>query len=300
MRTIREKRVFEKINAGSGAYFSAYTVIDVEHSEHQLIEVYDTPELGKLLRIDNCNMLAERDAFIYHEAIVHPAAICVASPKTALVLGGGDGCVAAELLKHNTITQVDLVELDAGVVAICKEHFSDTNFNVFDNPKLALHITDALLFMQTSSAKYDLICLDLTDPDAGAAHSASLFTGEFFAQCKAALNSGGALSLFAGSPFAHAQRFTETVGALKTSFKFAHPYFAHVPSYAMLCGFVVASDTVDIAARDAAAVDAALAARHIAHRGFYNGVTHAAMLAQPEYIKRLLADSIKDKHEDKS
>ena len=70
MRTIREKRVFEKINAGSGAYFSAYTVIDVEHSEHQLIEVYDTPELGKLLRIDNCNMLAERDAFIYHEAIV--------------------------------------------------------------------------------------------------------------------------------------------------------------------------------------------------------------------------------------
>ena len=210
MRTIREKRVFEKINAGSGAYFSAYTVLDVARSEHQLIEIYDTPELGKLLRIDNCNMLAERDAAIYHEAIVHPAAVCAANPTTALVLGGGDGCAAAELLKHNTIQHVDLVELDAAVVAMCKTHFTSTNFNVFDNPKLIVHIADALLFMQNNANKYDLICLDLTDPDAGAAHSATLFTGAFFAQCKAQLNAGGVLTLFAGSPFSHPRRFCET------------------------------------------------------------------------------------------
>jgi spermidine synthase len=296
MRTIREKRVFEKINASSGAYFSAYTVVDVTRSEYQRIEVYDTPELGKLLRIDDCNMLAERDAFIYHEAIVHPAAICANKPKTALVLGGGDGCVAAELLKHNTITQVDLVELDAAVVALCKEHFAATNFNVFDNPKLSLHITDAHTFMQVSQAKYDLICLDLTDPDAGEAHSASLFTAPFFAQCKAALNTGGVLSLFAGSPFSHARRFTETVAALACQFKFVHPYFAHVPSYAMLCGFVAAADTVDIATATPADIEATLIARQIGRCGFYNGVTHSAMLAQPEYVRRLLANAnVEDK-----
>jgi spermidine synthase len=296
MRTIREKRVFEKINAASGAYFSAYTVLDVARSEHQFIEVYDTPELGKLLRIDGCNMLAERDAAIYHEAIVHPAAISVNEPKTALVLGGGDGCVAAELLKHNTIARVDLVELDAAVVALCKEHFGVTNFSVFDNPKLSLHITDAHKFMQASRAKYDLICLDLTDPDAGAAHSANLFTIPFFTQCKAALTSGGVLSLFAGSPFSHARRFTETVAALNCQFKFVHPYFAHVPSYAMLCGFVAASDTVDIATATPAEIEATLIARQIGRCGFYNGVTHSAMLAQPEYIRRLLANAyVEDK-----
>ncbi len=294
MRTVREKRVFEKINAGSGAYFSAYTVLDMARSAHQLIEVYDTPELGKLLRIDHCNMLAERDAAIYHEAIVHPAAICATNPKTALVLGGGDGCVAAALLKHNTITQVDLVELDGAVVALCKEHFATTNFNVFDDPKLTLHITDALLFMRESHQKYDLICLDLTDPDAGAAHSATLFTGAFFSQCKAALNFGGVLSLFAGSPFSHPRRFTEIVAALQAAFRFSHPYFAHVPSYAMLCGFVAASDTVDIAAASAQSVDDALMTRQIGRCGFYNGATHAAMLAQPEYVRRLLAHATTD------
>lgn len=296
MRSIREKRVFEKINAGSGAYFSAYTVLAVTQSLHQLIEVYDTPELGKLLRIDNCNMLAERDACIYHEAMVHPAAIAANNPKTALVLGGGDGCVAAEMLKHNTITQVDLVELDAAVVAVCREHFGAINNHVFDDPRLKLHLTDAQSFMQSATAKYDLICLDLTDPDAGAAHSASLFTASFFAQCRAVLNAGGVLTVFAGSPFSHGRRFSETVAALQAQFKFARPFFAHVPSYAMLCGFVAASDTIDIDAFSAEMVETALAARQIGRCGFYNGPTHCAMQALPEYVRRLLADTnVEDK-----
>ena len=290
MRAVREKRVFEKINAHSGAYFSAHTVLDTVQSSHQHIAVYDTPEFGKLLRIDDCNMLAERDAPIYHEAIVHPAAVCIANLQTALVLGGGDGCAAAELLKHNTVLHVDLVELDTEVVAMSKTHFAATNFNVFDNPKLRLHIADALVFMQ-NAGKYDLICLDLTDPDAGAAHSATLFTDAFFTRCKAALNPGGVLTLFAGSPFSHAQRFSQIVTTLEAKFKFARPYFAHVPSYAMLCGFVAASDSVDITQISEMEVNATINQRQIGRCGFYNGAMHGAMLAQPEYVRRLFTNA---------
>lgn len=277
-------RLDEKLNAGSGAYFDG-TLIDSLQTPFQLIEVFDTPELGRLMRIDGANMVSERDEFFYHESLVHPAAICHPAPKQILVIGGGDGGSVEEILKHPSVERVVLAELDAGVIEIAKKHFLAVHRGALDDPRVEIRIGDGMVCMRESTSQWDLIYLDLTDPIGPAE---ALYTSAFYADCKRTLRGGGALVLHIGSPFSHADRVAGSVAMLRKLFDHVAPYFAHVPIYGAVWGFAVASDTLAPHTLDIAAVDARLAERRIGHRQFYNGATHQAMLALPEYIRESL------------
>jgi spermidine synthase len=99
------EKIFERLNGASGVYFEG-TLIERRQTPFQLLEVYDTPELGRIFRLDGYNMTSERDEFFYHENLVHPAAVAHPGPKRALVIGGGDGGSSEELLKHPSIERV--------------------------------------------------------------------------------------------------------------------------------------------------------------------------------------------------
>ena len=277
-------RLDEKLNAASGVYFEG-TLIDSLQTPYQLIEVFDTPELGKLMRIDGANMTSERDEFFYHENLVHPAAIAHPSPKQVLIVGGGDGGSTEEILKHPGVERVVLAELDAGVIDMAQKHFETVHGGALDDPRVEIRIGDGMACVRESSAQWDLIYLDLTDPIGPAE---ALYTAGFYADCQRALHEGGALVLHIGSPFSHADRVASSVAALRSRFRHVVPYFAHVPIYGAPWGFAVASDTLSPHSLDIAGVDARLAERRIGHRQFYNGATHQAMLALPEYIRESL------------
>ncbi len=279
-------RLTEALNATSGVYFDAEKRLLSRQSAHQLIEVFDTPDLGKLMRIDGANMVSERDEFFYHEALVHPAAITHPNPKSVLIIGGGDGGAAEELLKHPSITHCRLCELDGAVIEIAKAHFECVHQRVFDDGRLRVVTGDGLHHLQTTSDCFDLIYLDLTDP-VGAAEA--LYRKSFYADCRRALHEGGALTLHIGSPFAHSERVTAAIADLGAVFGRVTPYFVHVPMYGATWGMAVASDALDITAIDAGAINTRLDSRHIGQRRFYNGAVHHAMQALPEYIKNLLA-----------
>ena len=277
-------RLDETLNASSGVYFEG-TLIDALETPLQLIEVFDTPVLGKLMRIDGANMTSERDEFFYHESLVHPALISHAAPRNVLVIGGGDGGSSEEVLKHPSVERVVLAELDAGVIEMAKKHLRGVHRDVFANPKLDVHIGDGMAFVKTTTARFDLIMLDLTDP-IGAAEA--LYTQTFYADCKRALSAGGALVLHIGSPFSHARRVVDCVANLRAVFSRVAPYFVHIPIYGATWGFAVASDTLDPRAVTAREVEQRLHDRGVGDRQFYNGEMHTAMLALPEYIKTLI------------
>lgn len=277
-------RLDEKLNAGSGAYFEG-TLIDSLQTPLQLIEVFDTPELGKLMRIDGANMVSERDEFFYHENLVHPAAITHPAPKQVLIIGGGDGGSAEEILKHPSVERVVLAELDAGVIEIARKHFHAVHRGALDDARVEVRIGDGMAFVRESGLRWDLVYLDLTDPIGPAE---ALYTAAFFTDCKRALNNGGALVLHIGSPFSHAERVRTSVVALRGVFGNVTPYFAHVPIYGAVWGFAVASDTLAPGSLDPAQVAACLDKRNIGDRQFYNGATHQAMLALPEYLSESL------------
>jgi spermidine synthase len=278
------EKIFERLNEGSGVYFEG-TLLERRRTPFQLLEVYDTPELGRIFRLDGYNMTSERDEFFYHENLVHPAAVAHPSPKRALVIGGGDGGSSEELLKHRTLEVVHMAELDPVVVEVSKAQFGAVHRGVFDDPRFKLTVGDGLAYLRETGVRYDLVSMDLTDP---VGPSVELYSPATFALAKGAMAPGGALTLHIGSPFFHPARVRETLASLRQVFAVVAPYFAYIPIYGSVWGFASASDTLDPRAIAPAEVERVIAARGLKDLQFYNGEVHSALFALPNYVKQLV------------
>jgi spermidine synthase len=275
----------ESLSVHTAMHYDAGVLLERIRSPHQLVEVYDTPEWGRLFRLDGCNMTSEKDEYIYHENMVHPAALSQPAPRKALVIGGGDGGSAEEILKHPSMERVVVVELDQAVVDIAKKYFANVHHNVFDNPKLEIRIGDGLAFVRETKERFDLIALDLTDPVGVAAE---LYTAAMFAACKRALNANGVLSLHIGSPYYQPERCRRHLRDLESVFDIVRPLLAYVPTYGAPWGTATASDSIDPRQHGAADIDAAIALRKLPDLQYYNGAVHQAGFVLPQFIDRLL------------
>jgi spermidine synthase len=230
-------------------------------------------------------MTSEREEFFYHENIIHPVAVAHPNLKRALIIGGGDGGSSEELLKHPSIEQVVLCELDPDVVEISKKHFFAVHRGVFDNPKLDLRIGDGFAYLRETEDKFDLIVLDLPDPIGPAE---ALYTAEFYACCKHALAAGGAVALHIGSPVARPDRVQTHVAALRQVFSLVRPYALYIPLYGSLWGLACASDVLDPLALTSEQVERIIRERRLTHLQYYNGDTHRAVFALPNFMRELL------------
>jgi len=279
------EKILERLNDASGVWFEG-TLVERRQTPFQLLEVYETPELGRIFRLDGFNMTSERDEFFYHENLVHPSAVAHPGPKRALVIGGGDGGSSEELLKHSTIDRVHMAELDADVIEVAKARFARVHRGAFADPRLEVTVGDGLAYLRATGVRYDLVCMDLTDP---VGPSMELYSPQTFALAKRAMTSNGALTVHLGSPFSHPARVRQTIGHLRQVFRLVSPYFVHIPLYGSIWGFACASDALDPKTLDPAEVERVIAARGLGDLQYYNGEVHCAMFALPNYIKDLLA-----------
>ena len=278
------EKIFERLTDAAGVYFEG-DLVERRQTPFQLLEVYETAELGRIFRLDGFNMTSERDEFFYHENLVHPAAVAHPDPRRALVIGGGDGGSSEELLKHPSLEMVHLAELDPDVVAVSKAQFARVHGNVFDNPRLSLTVGDGLAYLRATAARYDLVAMDLTDP---VGPSVELYSPATFALAKRAMAPGAALTLHMGSPFFHPERCRATLASLRQVFRIVAPYFAYIPLYGSIWGFASASDTLDPRRLEPAEVERAIAARNLRDLRYYNGDVHRALFALPNYIRALV------------
>jgi spermidine synthase len=278
------EKIFERLNEGSGVYFEG-TLVERRRTPFQLLEVYDTPELGRIFRLDGYNMTSERDEFFYHENLVHPAAVAHPGPRRALVIGGGDGGSSEELLKHPTLEQVHMAELDPEVIEVSRAQFRSVHHGVFDDPRLKVTVGDGLAYLRGTAVRYDLVCMDLTDP---VGPSVELYSPATFSLVRRAMAPGGALTLHIGSPFSHPQRVRSTLVSLREVFAVVVPYFAYIPLYGSIWGFASASDSLDPSRMQPAEAERVIAARGLAELQYYNGDTHRAAFALPNYVKALV------------
>ncbi|MGE5095947.1 MAG: polyamine aminopropyltransferase [Betaproteobacteria bacterium] len=277
-------RIFERLTPSSGVYFDG-TLVERRQTPFQLLEVYDTPDLGRIFRLDGYNMTSEKDEFFYHENLVHPAAIAHPHPRRALVIGGGDGGSSEELLKHSTLEVVHMAELDPVVIEVSRAQFGRVHRGAFDDPRLRVTVGDGLAYLQRTDVRYDLVSMDLTDP---VGPSVNLYSAETFALARRAMAPDGALTLHVGSPFSHPERVRTTLANLRSVFPRVAPYFVHIPLYGSIWGFACASGTLD--PRDVTPEEAErrLAARGVKDLQYYNGEAHRALFALPNYIKALV------------
>jgi spermidine synthase len=252
---------------------------------YQRLELLESPGLGRTLRLDGHFMTSEADEFFYHEALVHPVAIAHPDPRTALVIGGGDGGAVEELLKHPSITEVTLVELDGQVVEVARAYLHGIHHGALDDPRVEVRIEDGAAFVDNSHQRFDLVFLDLTDPETPAG---PLYSKEFFTRCKRILAPGGAMVLHLGAPFHEPDQVRNLSASLATVFPQFHAYGLHIPLYGAYWAFAVVSDSRDPTSIQAALVRQRLEERHIGQLDYYNPEVHGALFALPNFYRALL------------
>jgi len=198
-------------------------------SDFQKIDVFQTPEFGKVLVIDGYIMLTEKDEFIYHEMITHVPMSVNPNIKKILVIGAGDGGTVRELTRYKSVEKIDMVEIDKMVVDVCQKYIPQTASKL-NEERVNLYFEDGLKFVRTKENEYDLIIVDSTDP---VGPGMELFTIDFYENCFKALKEDGILVNQHESPYyareaAAMQRAHEKI---KTVFPIASVYQAHIPTY---------------------------------------------------------------------
>ncbi|MEP7063478.1 MAG: polyamine aminopropyltransferase [Betaproteobacteria bacterium] len=269
-----------------GYFIRSSRAIEKFRSPLQMVEVHDTVPFGKLFRLDGHFMTSERDEFFYHENLVHPAAITHPQPERALVVGGGDGGSAEELLKYASMKSVTLVEIDLAVVDISRKYLANVHKGCLDDPRVTLRIEDGFAFVRNSTETFDLVVLDLTDPGGP---STALYTPDFYNACAARLSPVGALTMHIASPIAHASRIRDVLKDLRAAFPIVSPYLTSVPLYGGLWMMVMCSSTLDPRHMTSMEVDRRIVRRGLTELQYYNGDMHRAALALPNFIRAMVS-----------
>ncbi len=253
-------------------------------SKFQKIEVFQTKAFGNLLVIDGHGMLCDKDEFIYHEMMAHVPACTHKEPKRALVIGGGDGGSARELLRHPDI-KVDMVEIDEEVVNLSKEYFPQ--IGDWDNPRLNLIIGDGIEYVkETPADTYDLVLVDSTDPEGPAT---GLFDRNFYAHVFKILKDDGIVVAQGESWWIDMPLHKEIMGVIGEFFKIVMPYRFEMYSYpGCNWNFVLGSKfyhpTADIVLQRADLLDGVR---------YYNSDIHKASFTLPNYVKQELGELYK-------
>ena len=223
-------------------WFSEFHTPDVKHSirvtrhlysqqsRYQQIDIFETPEFGKVLTLDGNVQLTERDEFIYDEMITHVPMSVHPEIKDILVIGAGDGGVVKELTRYSTIEKIDLVEMDPLVLEACRTYLPE-NSSKLDDSRVHIYFDNALRYIRKCHAAYDLIIVDSTDPFGP---SEGYFTREFYGICYNALREDGIMVNQQGSPFysedAHAMQRSHK--RIASTFQISRVYQAHIPTFA--------------------------------------------------------------------
>lgn len=214
-------------------------------SKFQNIEIFDTTTYGRVLALDGVIQITEKDEYAYSEMLVHPAMQTLAKKvKKVLIVGGGDGAVAEEVLKYNFIRSIDLVDIDKEVVDLSKIYFKKVNNNSLTNNKLNLFYNDAFNFIDKNKNLYDLIIADRPDP-IGAGKS--LFKSSFYKKISGSLSENSIAIFQSGVPFLQKKELKEVIKNIKKYFKYNGFYVTVVPSY--IGGFMAlvwASNSFDL------------------------------------------------------
>ena len=198
-------------------------------SDYQQLDIVETLDYGRMMLLDGLVMVTERDEFVYHEMIAHPALFTHPAPKKVLVIGGGDGGSIREIVRHPEVELAVLCEIDALVIEKAIE-FLPSLASAIDgtHPKVQVQVADGLAYIKEHPATFDLILVDSTDPIGPAV---GLFEESFYQLVESALKADGIMVAQSESPFYHAAIQKSMFANLRATFPIVEMYQAFVPTY---------------------------------------------------------------------
>ena len=281
-----DRWVEETLHSGFRIRLKADRVLFDSETEHQHLIIIETPEFGRLMMLDGVIQLASKDEFVYHEMMAHVPLFAHGRAKKALIIGGGDGGVLREALRHPELESVTLCEIDRRVIDLCRAHFPEVSAGAYDDPRTRIVIADGTKFVAETDERFDVIMVDSTDP---IGPGAVLFTREFYAGCRKALAKGGLLTTQNGLPFLQAAELKRSVGYFRELFNDAFAYLATTPTYVggpMSFGW--ASDDGELRQHKRRKIERRYAKAGAFPTRYWRPDVHVAAFALPAYVRELV------------
>ena len=197
-------------------------------TEHQHLVIFENKFWGKVLILDGVFQLTTRDEFIYHEMMAHVPLMALERPRKVLIVGGGDGGILREVLKHPSVQAATLVEIDREVIDTSIKYYPEIGKAAFANKRANIVIADGLKFVADTKEKFDAIIVDSSEP---MGPSAVLHSKRFFTDCRNALKSGGIFVTQNSLPFHTPEHLTDTSRSLSSLYRHVAPYICTQPCY---------------------------------------------------------------------
>ncbi len=256
-----------------------------DNTDFQGMSLIENSVFGRMLTLDGILQTTQLDEPAYHEMLAHTPILAHGHVKSVLIVGGGDGGIAREVLKHPHI-QVTMVELDASVTELSKRYLPTLSDGAFDNPRLNLHFQDGCVFVKQATHAYDVIIVDSTDP---IGPGEALFTEDFYRECKSALTQGGILVTQQGVPVLQADEIVQTTRRQRPYFNDVRFYKTAVPTYFggyMMLGW--ATDNVNLHAIDTDTIRGRFHKANLCGLQYYTPEEHRASFSLPQFILNIL------------
>ena len=260
-------------------------IITSQKSKFQNILIFDSKYFGRILTLDKVIQVTEFDHFYYSEMLSHIPIITHGKVKRVLIIGGGDGAIAHEVLKHNSIKEVFICEIDQEVINLSVKYLKKINFGSLKNPKVKIIIEDASQFIKRNNFKnyFDLIIADRPDP---IGPGKNLFKIKFYKDIKNALSNSGIAVFQNGVPFFQKKELKDTMKHLKSTFNYSGVYLTVVPTY--IGGYMAltwSSNAIDISKK--INIDKHSKVINKLNTQYYTKEIHHTSFILPQWIKEI-------------
>ncbi len=285
----RRSTVKERLHKGYAQTMDVTKLLADENSRYQRIRIFDTVANGRVMTLDDIVQITSRDESAYADMLTHLPMLEHGKVERVMIVGGGDLSIADEALKHKSVREVVLVDIDGRVIELCRKYFPAVNAKAFRDRRLKIEVADAFEFLgrKDSKNRFDLIIADRPDP---VGPGKALFGETFYDRVKSALRRGGYATFQTGVPFYQPWEITEALSELARFFPRSGLYLTVVPTY--IGGFMALSWATKGGRR--LGTPAGIRRAKAAYRrlklkcDYYNPEIHAAAFALPNWIGKLV------------
>ena len=259
-------------------------IIYRKKTPYQDMQLYSTPEFGKMLTLDGAIQTTEKDEYIYHEMLAHPVMLTHPNPKKILIIGGGDGGVLREVLKYR-IEKGYLVEIDKEVIETSKKYLTKICRKSFEDKRLNVIIDNGANFVKNTKEKFDIIIIDSPDPIGPAK---ILFSRNFYLRTYSCLSNTGIMIRQSGSTTLQADELKSNYKTLKKIFPIVQVQLTAIPTYTGgFFSFIIASKSINPKEISAKEIDKKIDKLNLKTK-YYNSEVHIGSMGLPVYVRRLL------------
>jgi spermidine synthase len=251
----------------------------------QHLMIFHNAVLGRVMTLDGVVQTTEADEFIYHEMMAHVPLFAHGAARRVLIIGGGDGGMLREVVKHEEVEHIVQVEIDEQVIHMARTYLPNHSRGAFDDPRVRIVIADGFAYVRDSTERFDVIISDSTDP---IGPGEVLFTESFYSHARKCLAPGGVMVTQNGVPFFQSDELVTTHQRMGAVFSDQTFYSAAVPTYyggTMTFSWGTDDSSLRRISRDTliARIDAAALETR-----YYNADIHLGSFALPQYLVNLL------------